>query len=251
MLEPDTGLIDGDFDGLPDDFEIANGLDPATDDSAADADGDGLPNLEEYWAGTDPQDPDSDDDGLSDGEESVGGNDGFVTDPLVADTDGDGTDDAVDGAPLDEGSTAGGMTVGEPVVALGATSVRLTEEAPLASVSVRNGGEGLLLTWTAVFHNGAIAAVSPDGELRQEGALLLVHLPESYDFAASPNTTTSISVIDVGGGTRDVQVIPVFVPEPSAHALTGVALASLLFLGALRRSVVRGSLRFYTRSRLS
>lgn len=233
MLEPDPGLVDGDLDGVPDDFETANGLDAASDDSAADPDGDGLSNLEEYWAGTDPQDPDSDDDGLSDGEESRGGNDGFVTDPLAADTDGDGTDDALDGAPLDKSTTAGGTSLGEPVVAVGAASVRLTEDARLVSVQVSNGGEGLL-TWTAVSHNNAIAAVVPDGELRQEGSLLLVSVPDSYDFAASPSTATSISVIDVAGGTRDVRVIPVYVPEPDAGSLTSAVLATLLVLCALR-----------------
>ena len=48
---------DDDNDGIPDDYEIANGLDPLNPaDAAADADGDGFTNLEEFLAGTDPQD---------------------------------------------------------------------------------------------------------------------------------------------------------------------------------------------------
>ena len=45
---------DTDKDGIPDVWELANGLDPQKDDTAADKDGDGRTNLEEYNAGTDP-----------------------------------------------------------------------------------------------------------------------------------------------------------------------------------------------------
>lgn len=52
-----TILADSDGDGLPDEWEIANGLNP-TDaaDASLDSDGDGLTNLQEYLSGTDPND---------------------------------------------------------------------------------------------------------------------------------------------------------------------------------------------------
>jgi hypothetical protein len=63
--------VDWDADGLPDDWEIAHGLNPGSNDANLDWDGDGLTNLEEYLRGTDPFNPDTDGDGILDGDESI------------------------------------------------------------------------------------------------------------------------------------------------------------------------------------
>jgi hypothetical protein len=90
-----TGDQDG--DGLPDDYETDNGLNPDDPiDALEDIDGDGLSALEEYNAGTDLNKADSDDDGIEDGEELVEGEDGYITNPLLSDTDGDGLSDSVE-----------------------------------------------------------------------------------------------------------------------------------------------------------
>jgi hypothetical protein len=48
---------DTDGDGLPDQWEVAHGLDPFSSDADADPDDDGQTNAQEYLAGTDPRDP--------------------------------------------------------------------------------------------------------------------------------------------------------------------------------------------------
>ena len=91
---------DGDGDGIPDIYERANGLNPASNDAALDLDADGMKNLDEYKVGTAANNPDSDADGLKDGVETNTGN--YVgasdtgTSPLSADSDGDGLKDGAE-----------------------------------------------------------------------------------------------------------------------------------------------------------
>ena len=89
---------DSDGDGIPDDLELANGLDPNDPiDGMEDPDGDGLTNREELVDfGTDIRNGDTDGDGIPDSEEVVEGTDGFVTDPVLSDTDGDGVRDLLE-----------------------------------------------------------------------------------------------------------------------------------------------------------
>ena len=79
-------LLDNDQenDGMPDDWEVANGLNPNVNDADLDPDGDGLTNLQEYQNGTNPQEADTDWDGMPDGWEAQNG-----LNPKVNDCNGD------------------------------------------------------------------------------------------------------------------------------------------------------------------
>jgi hypothetical protein len=84
-----SGGIDSDGDGLDDEYEIANGLNPNDPvDALEDHDGDGLSALAEFANSTDIHNPDTDGDLLNDGDE-VSADNGYVTNPLVIDSDGD------------------------------------------------------------------------------------------------------------------------------------------------------------------
>jgi hypothetical protein len=134
--------IDTDGDGLPDSYEIANGLDPRDPaDAAGDEDLDGLDALEERALGTDPARADTDGDGLLDGEEKRRG-----TDPLLEDTDGDGLNDGADLLPLHR------ILVRVPVesAAIAGEETRwrlrleLADRTPLADAGI--GDEGFLVS---------------------------------------------------------------------------------------------------------
>jgi hypothetical protein len=77
--------IDTDSDGMPDWWEVANGLDAGADDAAIDHDGDAVASGDEYVSDIDPQRADSDGDGINDADDDNPGS--------ALDADGDGMPD--------------------------------------------------------------------------------------------------------------------------------------------------------------
>ncbi|OGT81276.1 MAG: hypothetical protein A3J35_06295 [Gammaproteobacteria bacterium RIFCSPLOWO2_02_FULL_52_10] len=87
-----SSTSDYDNDGIPDEYELANGLDPLDSlDASLDSDTDGLINSEEFRLGSSVNNSDTDSDGLNDGEEFLRG-----TDIHGPDTDSDGMDDGAE-----------------------------------------------------------------------------------------------------------------------------------------------------------
>ena len=107
-----TYIEDYDADGMPDEYETANGLNPNNSaDAESDSDQDGLTALEEFNLGTSPANNDTDQDGLTDSWENQNGinplvlnididNDDIVNE-LDTDNDNDGVEDNFDAFPLD------------------------------------------------------------------------------------------------------------------------------------------------------
>ena len=74
--------VDSDSDGMPDDWETANGLDPNFNDAGRDHDDDQLVNLEEFNEKSDPQNPDTDSDTMLDGLDVTYGSSPIINDQL-------------------------------------------------------------------------------------------------------------------------------------------------------------------------
>jgi len=186
-----SGDMDG--DGLPDDYEVANDLDPNDPiDAFEDMDGDGLSNLEEFQAGTDLNNADTDGDGISDWEELNAGVDGFITNPLLADSDGDGIND--------------GLEVGAGTDPTDSNSRDLTNV--LDSISVDN--QDIILTYNTL-NNEVSRQLTVTGTLIDGSSIDLTAKSSGTNYTSSDLTVLSFGLTDgeIFGGAAGVATLTV------------------------------------------
>ncbi|HYU31669.1 MAG TPA: Ig-like domain-containing protein [Thermoanaerobaculia bacterium] len=207
---------DSDGDGLPDDWELANGLDPnSAADAFKDADGDGLSSLEEFGRGLDPQRADTDGDRLLDGQESA-----YGTNPLLFDTDGDQVGDGLEvlaaSNPLDPNSVNLGPILQS--LAVQPTSFTLVFNTAIGEVSRRLTVTAMLIDGTEI---GARSRRYGTNYSSSDLAVASFGAEDGVVFAGQDGTAT----VTVTLGARSAQTsvhVETFTPAPlSFLALSG------------------------------
>lgn len=206
---------DGDADGMPDDWELANGLNPADPvDAFEDKDGDGLSNVDEFDEGTNPALADTDSDGLDDAKELKEHN----TNPLLADTDGDGLNDRVEL-----------LTSTDPLIATSAdyaAAVQSISTNPSRVVLTFNGVDSEVskkITVTGLLIDGS----SVDLTSRSRGTNYVSSDLSIVNFSSEDGRIfgglNGNAVVTVTNGSRSVP-IPVFVDSFTPSALSAITI---------------------------
>lgn len=202
------GLLDSDGDGMPDVYEVANGLNPFDPtDAAQDPDNDGLTNLQEYQLGTNPRVADTDGDGVNDGQEVSQG-----TNPLNPDTDGDGLTDGQEATlgtnPLVADTDGDGIPDG--------VEVRIGTNPLVADVTTTVTGYVTSPTGTPFVGAGVVVFTYFTVNTDSTGAFTLLHVPTTLgNITASAEAISGTTVYNgasrptpgVGNGVTNVGTI--------------------------------------------
>lgn len=200
---------DSDSDGIPDDLELANGLNPADPiDALEDPDSDGLSNRDELIEhGTKIRVADTDDDGIRDGEEVVVGADGFVTNPLLKDTDGDGIRDALE---IETGSDPTDPLSFNLAQAL--VSLQLTPDAFTLTVNTITGQASRLLHVTGNLKDGTTLDLTRTASYSSSDLLVCNFGAEAGRVFASGDGSCIITVAHSGFSDTSTAAVSTFAP---------------------------------------
>ena len=216
---------DMDGDGLPDSFEIANGLDPNDPiDALEDQDNDGLSAINEFNQGTDINNSDTDNDGIADGEELIAGSDGFITNPLLPDTDGDGfTDglevslntDPADSTSFDLANALTSITIepGELNLIFNGTDTEVVDKVRVIAQLLDGNELDITTTYGTVYTSSNLQIVSfgvDDGDVfgGREGSAQVTATNNGFTHTITVNVSrfdpVALSAIDIPGYANNV-----------------------------------------------
>lgn len=204
---------DSDGDGIPDDLEIAVGLNPNDPvDGLEDPDRDGLTNRAEVVDfGTDHTKADTDADGIADGEEVVPGADGFVTDPLLPDSDGDGVRDRLE---IETGSDPTDPTSVNLAAALDSLEIQpalfvLTVNTLVPEASRQVGVVGRLRDGTTI---DLTSAARGTAYLSSDALVCTIGPPDGRVFAGASGTCT-VTATNAGFTAEATATVRTFRPQ--------------------------------------
>lgn len=200
--------VDTDGDGIPDDWELAHGLNPNNlVDAFEDPDHDNLTNLQEYLAGTNPHNPDADGDGLTDGQEVALG-----TSPLLTDTDGDGIRDGLE---VQTGSNPLDPTSFDLAQAL--TSLEVTPANFVLTVNTLIGEASRQLTVTGHLRDGTTIDLTTTARRTSYTSSNLTicnfGAPDGRVFSGADGACT-ITVTNSGFAAQAIGTVKTFAPTP-------------------------------------
>ena len=233
ILEGAIGLIelqvvfsgDSDGDGIPDDLELASGLNPNNPvDGLEDADRDGLTNKEELVDfGTDFRVADTDNDGIDDGEELIAGNNGFITNPLLADTDGDGLSDGLEVATASDPTDPNSFNLADALA-----SIALTPASSLITVNtiIGQASRQLSVTGTLIDNNEIDLTSTSRGTNYNSSDLFICNFgaEDAKVFAAGDSGVCTITATNSGFTASASVIVNSFSPTAlSAVAIPGYA----------------------------
>lgn len=220
--------VDSDGDGIPDDIELANGLNPNDPvDAKEDPDGDGLTNFDEVIThGTNRLLADTDSDGIKDGDE-ISGKLGKVTSALLKDTDGDGINDLLEFQTGSDPTNAASYNLAQALLSLEVTppsfvltvnTIIGTASRQLAVVGHLKDGNKINLASTIRGTNYTSSNLnvanfgSPDGNIfaGQNGTATITVINNGFtkvvDVTVRSSTPTALSFVSIPGFANNVAV---------------------------------------------
>ena len=218
LLKKVTAILsngtDSDGDGLSDEYELENQLNPNDPvDAFEDHDNDGLSAIDEFGLGTDIRNPDSDGDQLNDGDEV----NEYNTLPTLTDTDGDSLSDNVEVLLGSDPTDPNSANYSEAI-----TSLNITPQSPSIFYNTLKSESSLPLKLTANLIDGSALDLTEHAETQFQSSDLSVTsfgLEKGVVFAGR-NGIATITASVFGFQTQTNVNVETFSPRVEPNFLT-------------------------------